>query len=349
MPRDLPPTAPGQSFEIEKTAADLNPPRFKLVAFDDIALSTDGAYLIKNLIPREGVVVVWGPPKCGKSFWTYDAVMHIARGAEYRGRRVKGGVVVYVACEGERGLGARTEAYRRERLAEDAAGIPFYLITTQLRLADDRAELEADIRSQLPGISPAAIVIDTLNRSIGGDENSSDDMGGFIEAAAALVRAFKCTVIVIHHCGIDGNRPRGHTSLTGAVDAQIAITKDGDTITCTVEYMKDGPEGDTLHSRLEIVGIGTDQDGETISSCVITPVEQSAKASAGPPLTNNQRTMFTVLHKAGNIGMTVDEWNASARQAGLAANRKADLFDFRNALEGKKLVHHSGGRWYADR
>jgi len=26
---------------------------------------------------------------------------------------------------------------------------------------------------------------------------------------------------VIHHCGINGDRPRGHTSLTGAADAQI--------------------------------------------------------------------------------------------------------------------------------
>ena len=27
-------------------------------------------------------------------------------------------------------------------------------------------------------------------------------------------------VIVVHHCGISGDRPRGHTSLTGAVEFQ---------------------------------------------------------------------------------------------------------------------------------
>jgi hypothetical protein len=42
--------------------------RFPLVAFDDVLTSTTSFYLIKNLIPREGLVVVWGPPKCGKSF-----------------------------------------------------------------------------------------------------------------------------------------------------------------------------------------------------------------------------------------------------------------------------------------
>ncbi len=39
--------------------------RFKLVRFDQIQLPTDPAYLVKGLIPREGLCVVWGPPKCG--------------------------------------------------------------------------------------------------------------------------------------------------------------------------------------------------------------------------------------------------------------------------------------------
>ncbi len=42
--------------------------RFKLVRFDQIQLPTDPAYLVKGLVPRNGLVVVWGPPKCGKSF-----------------------------------------------------------------------------------------------------------------------------------------------------------------------------------------------------------------------------------------------------------------------------------------
>ena len=42
--------------------------RFELVRFDQIKLPTDPAYLVKGLTPREGLCVVWGPPKCGKSF-----------------------------------------------------------------------------------------------------------------------------------------------------------------------------------------------------------------------------------------------------------------------------------------
>src|SRR5271166_4227671 len=52
-------------------------PRFKLIPFSEIRMQTDQLYAIKGLIPATGLVVVWGPPKSGKSFWTFDAMMHI--------------------------------------------------------------------------------------------------------------------------------------------------------------------------------------------------------------------------------------------------------------------------------
>ncbi len=51
--------------------------RFPLTRFDHIALSTVPPYLVKGLIPRAGLVVIWGPPKCGKSFWIFDLAAHI--------------------------------------------------------------------------------------------------------------------------------------------------------------------------------------------------------------------------------------------------------------------------------
>ena len=42
--------------------------RFKLTAFEQIQISTAPNYLVKGIIPRAGLVIFWGPPKCGKSF-----------------------------------------------------------------------------------------------------------------------------------------------------------------------------------------------------------------------------------------------------------------------------------------
>jgi hypothetical protein len=105
-----------------------------------------------------------------------------------------------------------------------------------------------------------------LNRSIGGSESKDEDMGAYVTAAAALAARFQCAVIIIHHCGTNENRPRGHTSLTGAVEAQIGVKRDdAGRIIAAVEYMKDGPEEGQIISKLEVVELGTDEDGEPIT------------------------------------------------------------------------------------
>jgi len=76
---------------------------------------------------------------------------------------------------------------------------------------------------------------------------------------------------IIHHCGLDGVRPRGHSSLTGAVAVQHAQKRRGDDITIEVEFMRDGPEGAKIESRLITMEIGKDVEGEPITSCVTVP------------------------------------------------------------------------------
>jgi hypothetical protein len=86
------------------------------------------------------------------------------------------------------------------------------------------------------------------------------DMGAYLSAADAIVEEFGCVVIIVHHCGVDGSRPRGHTSLTGAVDAQLAVHHDSaNNVIVTVEWMKDGEDGAKIASRLEVVTVGTDE------------------------------------------------------------------------------------------
>ena len=74
--------------------------RFPLTRFDQIRLSTAPPYLVKVLIPRSGLVVIWEPVKSGKSFCTFDLAAHVALGWPYRDRKVKKGTVVYLVLEG---------------------------------------------------------------------------------------------------------------------------------------------------------------------------------------------------------------------------------------------------------
>jgi hypothetical protein len=150
------------------------------------------------------------------------------------------------------------------------------LIDESVNLIADATALITALRSQLTE-NPALIVIDTLNRSLAGSENNDEDMGKYIRAADAIRTAFGCFVLLIHHCGVAGNRPRGHTSLSGADDVQIAITKDKDGIVrTTVEHMKDGPSSAAFASELKVVELGTDTDGDPITSCICVPSEAAA-------------------------------------------------------------------------
>jgi hypothetical protein len=306
------------------------PDRFKLVPFRDIVLMTSPHYLVRGVIPRDALTVIWGPPKCGKSFWAFDLLMHVATGTPYRGRKVVQGPVVYVACEGERGLGARVTAYKERHQINDA---PFYLIATRLDLVAHHSDLIAAIRAQIGTTEPVAIVIDTLNRSIAGSESKDEDMGAYVGAAEAVREAFGCAVLIVHHCGVDGNRPRGHTSLTGATDAQLAVKRDrAGLVSVEVEYMKDGEAGGVIGSRLEPVVVGTDDEGDPISSCVVVQSDDvpGADPRLAPGLRLYREALVNALADHGErrssatipsvAVVSVEQWKAYAIKSGATAN-----------------------------
>jgi hypothetical protein len=296
-----------------------------LIAWADALMSTTSNYLVKGILPRTGLAVLWGPPKCGKSFWTFDLVVHIALGREYRGRPVRQGVVVYCALEGGGGFGNRIEAWRRQHLANGGEpNVPFYLIKQPFDLIASHQHLIAAIRDELGKAAPAVIVIDTLNRALVGDENKSDDMAKFIKALGAVQATFDCLVLVVHHCGIAGSRPRGHTSLAGADDAQIRIerAKDG-TIRATIEHAKDFEAGDVLACKLEKVELGTDSDGDAITSCVIIPSD--GPGTAEPKLSKTQQLAYDALKRTLKDEGVEVKANSELAKKGVPVGQRACL------------------------
>jgi len=169
-------------------------------------------------------------------------------------------------------------------------------------------------------------------------------MSAYIAACDAIREAFGCAVIVVHHCGIERTRPRGHTSLMGAADAQLAVKRESDgRITAKVEFAKDFEADARIACALQVVDVGTDEDGETITSCVVVPADVPPKDA--PQLTSGQQTMLRILREAGPDGLSTQEWNQQARYEGLGVNRRADLADLRKALERKGLILAGDNGW----
>ena len=349
----------GHAATYERPVPQAKETRVKLVPFDEIKLGAKSRYLVKGIIPREGLIVAWGPPKCGKSFWIFDLAMHVALGWRYRDRRVQQGAVVYCAFEGQTGIQARVEAFRQTFPIEMDGPVPFYLQPVTLDLVADHAELIAAIKRQQT--TAVLVVLDTLNRSLRGSENDSKDMAAYIAAADAIREAFNCAVAIVHHCGIDGTRPRGSTALSGAVDAQLAVKRDAtDAIVVEVEFQKDGAAGDIIASRLKVVEVGKDEDGEIISSCIIEPTEAQETPSAQPARRLPDRaklglkTLTEAILSRGRpapVGfelpadvkvVTLIEWREELHRQNVisddAANPRADFGRIQNQLAARELI-----------
>lgn len=92
-----------QEKPANKPATEPKKYRFPLLRFGQMRPGTEPDYLVDELIPVAGLVVVYGAPKSGKSFWVLDLVLHITLAWEYRDRSVQQGAVVYCAFEGAHG------------------------------------------------------------------------------------------------------------------------------------------------------------------------------------------------------------------------------------------------------
>jgi hypothetical protein len=304
---DGPPTGlpdPDDISEIPPKPRPTPPPgqreRFHLVRFADINASAHSAYTIKGLLPRTGLAVIYGPPKCGKSFLAFDMLLHVALGWEYRGKRVTQGTVVYCALEGALGFEKRIVAFRQEKLKDQAAKPSFYLMSAPLSLYTDHPKFIADIKKQIGNGNerPSVVCIDTLNRSLEGSESSDEDMSRYIRAADTIRDAFDSLVLIVHHCGHTAERPRGHSALIGALDVQISVKRSPNKdIVAELELTKDDEAGFTFVSRLQSVDLGADQDGDSITSCVIVAIEgdEAQAATAAANRGKNPTDMATMM------------------------------------------------------
>jgi hypothetical protein len=251
---------------------------------------------------------------------------------------------VYCAFEGGKGFSNRVGAFRKEFLAKHTAQVPFFLLPVRVDLIREHQELIEAIRAQVGEDPPSVVVLDTLNRSLIGSESNDADMAAYIAAADALRGALHCAVIIVHHCGYDQSHPRGHTSLSGADDAEIAVKEENGVILLQVELMRDGPSGDVIASRLRIVDLGLDKDGTPVTSCVVAPAEPveygaSGSTNAKPAcLPKAARTALRALQEAlieageeapasvsGHVSpgvrvVTVELWRKYAYQRGISAS-----------------------------
>jgi hypothetical protein len=174
------------------------------------------------------------------------------------GLAARGHVVVYIAAEGGSGLRGRIHAWMQHHGVEALRTMlimPANVAIQSLKAVD--AWLEA-IKLQVLeplGQSPALVVVDTLARNfVGGDENSPQDMGEFVEGCEQIRKFLRCSVLVVHHTTKDASAERGSEALRNASFAMFKTTsRKGYDVTLRCDRMKDVAE--PADQRLRLVRV----------------------------------------------------------------------------------------------
>jgi hypothetical protein len=321
--------------------------RFKL--FKDLETHSNKEWLAHHFLGVGEQSVIFGKPGDGKSAVAQDFGMNVSAGWRWFGRKVKQCAVLYVALERRQLVERRAIAFR---LHHDIDNLPFAIVGGVHDLRDPKAAMWiSDVAAEVSdetGHQVGLIQIDTLSRGLcGGDENSPKDMGAIVKTSGILQAKTGAHIQWLHHTPLDGpERLRGHGALLGAMDTTIHVVKAGDVRTGTVVKANDSEEGERVTFALKSVVIGHNEDGDTTAPVVI-PADAQPIGESIPRLTKNQQTLFQILHAAGERGLTLDDWNAKAREAGLGTNRRADLHDWREALKSKGLVYEHNNGWAA--
>lgn len=274
------------------------PQRFELLTLDQLANLPPVRWRVRPVLPLEGIGAVYGPPACGKSFLVLDLLGAVAMGRPWFGYTVKAAPVLYIALEGEHGIAQRVRAHQARHGTPER--MRFFAKPLDLRMAQDRADIVTAAMSA--GLAGGVLCIDTLAASAPGmDENTSTDMGEVIAGLKAVQAALGGFVLAVHHTGKDAARGlRGHSSLLGALDCAIEVTRNEDRREWRAAKAKDGRDGDAHPFRLEVVELGEDEEGEPVTSCVVAPEERTADQvrRAALPGGGNMRLAFDAISAA---------------------------------------------------
>lgn len=271
--------------------------RYKLLNAAQITALPPLKWLVRGVLPAEGLAALYGVSGSGKSFLALDLFAAVAEGRRWYDCRVTQAPVVYACLEGEAGFKVRVQAWESHHGRPLPDAMRVVLQPFKLTDAQDIAELAAAIVAA--GSKGAVVVLDTMNRAAPtSDENSSRDMGEILEGAKALQNLVGGLVVLVHHSGKDQTRGmRGHSSMYAALDAAIEVTRDGERRAWRMAKAKDGQDGVGYPFTLEEISLGEDEYGDPITSCVAVPADP-AEAKRQKQFTQRQTEGLQSLYRA---------------------------------------------------
>ena len=192
--------------------------------------TAEQAWLVEALWNEQGVGIVGGEPKCGKTFLALHIAVAVAAGVPCLRRfTVRSGPVLLFAAED-------APHVLRQRLDGIAAASGTALAGLDLHVIDvpslrlDEPPHQKRLAETVERVRPRLLILDPLVRLHGADENAVREIAPILDRLRQLQRRCQTAVLLVHHARKNGgSRPgqalRGSSELFAWADNVLVLRR----------------------------------------------------------------------------------------------------------------------------
>jgi hypothetical protein len=198
---------------------------------------------LQGILPKEGAGIIAGPAGYGKSWTLQDLAIEVARGGKWLGQfPTSQGRVLYLDEESSPAL--LSHRLRKLLIPKEVSvdELDLHIAVGQGLSFSQPASVD-QLRALMADLRPALVIVDSLIRVHGAEENSATEMAKVFQAVKDLIREFGCAFLFADHQRKPNNFStsldlllRGTSEKAAFVDTLLSLRrKDG---TLIVEHSK---------------------------------------------------------------------------------------------------------------
>jgi hypothetical protein len=218
-------------------AAAPQPIRSYYWTLDDIAALEPPEWIIGEMLPRRVKALIFGESGHYKTMHAVDALCRQAHGMDYHGLVVTGSYpVCFIANEDAYGLAVQRVQGWHLHYGRPNGRVIIMPGNTKLDHPEDVERAIACARDAF-GEERPIFAIDTWDRSISGNPNSTEDINPALSGLDALLAVGELTLTISHSPWNDKNRTKGAVTFWANHDTRIKAEKDEETGRGTLEVV----------------------------------------------------------------------------------------------------------------
>jgi hypothetical protein len=191
------------------------------------ANQTEEEWIVEPLLARRRLVALYSAPKVGKSLLMLEIAAAIASGCEVLGSKPPEPIrTLYVDFENDPRGDVRERLQDMGYAPDQLANLCYLSFPNLGKLDTERGAKE--LLAAVAHYRCEVVVVDTVSRSVEGDENENDTWLSFYRHTGLKLKQAKVALIRLDHSGKDEKRgQRGGSAKSGDVDAVWRLSRQG--------------------------------------------------------------------------------------------------------------------------